>query len=1154
MRSSKLSFTASASPDGSSLSPRFGVKGCRFFLTSLIAGFFLASSAPGQTNSAPVIAYQPGNFATVEGGNYQLAVGAKFYYPISFQWYRNDAPILGATASYYNITVNSDTAANYYCVISNDAGTDRSDTVTVEILGTVADYFTKHPRDQNLYVGEAMALSAQTSNSALNSSVQWFKDGVLVGNGYTYEKKNTTLADAGTYVARFTQNGRTLESDPALVDIRTSGGFTFPGARILWQPGNVSDVGGKPHNFQIVVNGTTPISYQWYVNGVAAVNTIGVGGAQDGSFSFTPPATPIGAVYNVHVVVTNPPGNSISKTATSTITSAIAPLITRHPSGLNLEPGKSGNLSVASSPAAASYRWKRNGVVVQQSASNIYYIYSASAVQAGTYTVDVIDANGGFNTSKAADVKVSSIYRDKPHSPPFFIVQPTTSAFQLGSNAVLRASALSSISAPTYQWIRNGVPLAGATAPTLTLSNIQAADADAYWVVASSSSGTTQSATANVVVTTEPPTPLVITRQPAGSTLNVGDTLSVSVGVTGSPPPTYRWIKDGLFIAGANGPSYTIENAQRGASGRYAVLINNGLAEIGSETATINVVAPITVSAGPVATVGYIGGDATLSVDATSPEALTYQWFKDGTAIPGAQSASLLLTTLRSEQTGDYSVRVSNVDGSVDTAAARLSVEFFPYSGTYRGTFSTGDAWVLEVPVNGRAIFLGSLNTSQQALLAREVLINLDGSFSFGTSGTVAAAESGPLASRYSTTAVTGQINNGNVTGSLPGLGGTLTGTRQNGATSTGPSGLFTARQVNGELGDVLVLSSGDGHALIVQIDLTGMVTSLATTRPDGSFLAETPSTSFAGRLDASHATLTGSYRDLVTGQVTVLRSPSPSSTEPSRLANLASRGLAGDSDRTMIAGFVIGGVNPRRVLIRAVGPTLAPFGVSGTLTDPSLRLFRGSTLAAANEDWSTGGFGEEIRLGAEAVATFPLGTNSRDAAIVANLAPGNYSATVNAPGGATTSGVVLLEVYDLEVDTDRIPVLQNLSARGEVGGGDRALIGGIVVRGDQPKLMLVRAVGPTLASFGVSGALANPRLRIFEGSSVIAENNDWNDGGQGSFVAASTEASGAFALQTNSADAALLIYLNPGSYTAQVESTDNTTGVALLEVYQVTP
>lgn len=271
-------------------------------------------------------------------------------------------------------------------------------------------------------------------------------------------------------------------------------------------------------------------------------------------------------------------------------------------------------------------------------------------------------------------------------------------------------------------------------------------------------------------------------------------------------------------------------------------------------------------------------------------------------------------------------------------------------------------------------------------------------------------------------------------------------------------------------------------------------------------------------------------------------------SAQETRLSNLAVRAQGGAE--TLITGFTIGpGVN-KTVLVRAVGPTLGEFGVGETLADPKLELFTGATKVAENDNWNASDAATFLAVGA-----FPLGANSKDAALIATLAPGNYTAQVSGVGG--TNGIALVEVYEISSSGPR---LINLSTRAHVGIGGNLLIPGITVSpGRGSRRFLIRAVGPTLGGFGVSGALADPKLDLLSGTTTLAENDNWNTA-IGSNSASSTALSdaftqaGAFPLASGSKDSALLVNLSAGSYTLKVSGVANATGAALIEVYDLTP
>jgi hypothetical protein len=265
------------------------------------------------------------------------------------------------------------------------------------------------------------------------------------------------------------------------------------------------------------------------------------------------------------------------------------------------------------------------------------------------------------------------------------------------------------------------------------------------------------------------------------------------------------------------------------------------------------------------------------------------------------------------------------------------------------------------------------------------------------------------------------------------------------------------------------------------------------------------------------------------------------------RLVNLAVRTTAGTDDQTLIVGFVTRG-GDERLLVRGIGPGLAQFGVSGALGDPRLKVSGSFGSLAENDNWD----GDvTITQAAAASGAFALEPASRDAALVRTIAPGIYTAQIT--GLNNTSGIALAEIYHLDA-SGASGSLVNLSARAQVGTGSNLLIAGFAVSGNVSRRVLVRAVGPSLAQFGVAGRLADPKLEVFRGVTKVAENDDWGSAGTAPLTVAFAQV-GAFAFNgPGSFDSALLVTVAAGSYTAQVSGTSGTTGVALVEIYDLGP
>jgi uncharacterized delta-60 repeat protein len=271
------------------------------------------------------------------------------------------------------------------------------------------------------------------------------------------------------------------------------------------------------------------------------------------------------------------------------------------------------------------------------------------------------------------------------------------------------------------------------------------------------------------------------------------------------------------------------------------------------------------------------------------------------------------------------------------------------------------------------------------------------------------------------------------------------------------------------------------------------------------------------------------------------------------RLLNLSSRDqLSGHS--ILFAGFVIEGTGAKTVLLRAVGPGLAAFNVTGPMATPELQLYSSSgALIDQNTGWNSALAPSFTQVGA-----FALQPKSADAALLETLQPGAYTLQVFDPSG--DGGVVLMEIYDATPSPLSAPQrLVNISARGTVSPGVGALIGGFVIGGSANKTVLIRGIGPGLAAFGVSNVLADPVLRVYDANgNVVAENLVWStqtstgtDQVTGADIASVDSSVGAFALTAGSADTALVASLPPGSYTFEVTSASNATGEALGEVYE---
>jgi hypothetical protein len=290
--------------------------------------------------------------------------------------------------------------------------------------------------------------------------------------------------------------------------------------------------------------------------------------------------------------------------------------------------------------------------------------------------------------------------------------------------------------------------------------------------------------------------------------------------------------------------------------------------------------------------------------------------------------------------------------------------------------------------------------------------------------------------------------------------------------------------------------------------------------------------------MNAHVSTLDSLQADDIAGAVSLYGAPPnpPAPTGNGRLAQISTRGDVGSGDNVMIGGFIIPGTETKKVIVRAIGPSLGGLGLSGALQNPILELHDGTgAVIATNDDWRSDQEQEIIDTG---VAP----TNDRESALVADLAPGNYTAVVSGVAGGT--GIALVEVYDLTPESGK---LANISTRALVGINDDVLIGGFIVVGPQSEQLVIRGIGPSLVDKGVPDALANPYLEIYNSNGDLFRSND----NYGNTVSVDTIQNLGLA-PTSYLESAVYFEAAPGNYTAILRPLNSVPGVGLVEIYGV--
>ena len=1075
--------------------------------------------------TAPTITTQPVNVALAPGGNVTFTVAASGSpAPTVFQWQRQPA----GTTGFVNIT--------------NDATYGGATTATLTVTAITAAMHN----DQFRAVVTNYITPDGTSNAATLSTVIAAPvfTSVAAAQFRATEAGTFTVAATGNPAPTFTATGL-----PAWLTLNATTGVLS---------GTAPDTTGSPLSLTITATNGTPVSQTFALTVapfiVAPIFTSGASAqfnaTEVGSFTVTATGAPAPTF-----AATGLPA-WLTLNATTGVLSGTAPDAAGSPLALTIT--ASNGLSATQS-FALSIRVKP----VFTTAANATF----NALQAGTFTVAATGAPAptftatglpAWLTLNATTGVLSGTAPDSVGSPLALtlnannglsttqsfaltiISAPTISASPIGGTIARGQTGNFSVTAAgtgpfSYQWRKDGAAISGATSSTLVVAGAQSVAAGSYSVTVTNSAGSVTSAAAVLNVNT----PAFFITQPRSQTALAGAAVTFSVEAGGSPAPTYQWRLNGSSLPGANSSTLTLFNVQANNSANYDVLISNGVGGGLSSLATLNVVASASapvITASPAPRTVVVGGSTTLSVSASAAPAPTYQWRKSGVAISGATGATLQLANLQLSDSVNYDVVVTNSAGSATSSSAAVTVVRRSFAGTYFGSFggSLGN-YAIYLRGDNSGVFLGYLPGNSTGLRNTEFSVTDLGAFQL-TQGAVSM--SGTIATDGSITGLVGGVSGAALSGARSpdtGLAQSAAGAYQAAAANTSSS-VYGIVSASGQA-FVLVQTSttSDGGQSSLDGDNRITITTarqsiIATIAPDTSGLTVVVTSG------STATTFTGASEAVLATQ---------------RLANISTRARVGTGDSVTIAGFVISGQESKPVLIRAIGPTLRGLGIATALAAPKLELYRSgtSTPIASNTGWSTGGNLSAIIAATNQAGAFALGATSADSVIFATLAPGAYTAVISSANG--TPGVALAEVYDLSAPAVG-QKLFNISTRANTGSGDSTLIAGIVVSGSVPKRVLIRGVGPTLASLGVVGALAQPQLTVIKDGVTVAANSNWSTSPDAAAIAAVSAQVGAFALGATSADAAMIVSLAPGNYSAQVSGANGTSGIAIIEIYEL--
>ena len=1089
-------------------------------------------------------------------------------------FYVNGALLSTDTTAPYTSSIWTPASSGNYTLTAqatdNSGNVTTSTAVTVTIGSNAAPTvsITSPASGLNYSLGNNVLIGAVASDTdGFIASVQFFANGQLIGAKtaapYTFSWKP---ASAGTFAltAVATDNiGSSTTSTAVSITVTSaiapSVSLTNPASGASYGVGT-----SIPLNAAVTGGNGPTAQVEFFINGASL--------SIDSSAPYNTVWTPASAgTYSLIAVATDNAGVSGTSTAINvTVTSNGAPAVRLISPGTNLVVGlgTTVNLSAAASDAdgsIASVRFLSNGTALALVTSSPYRTtYTPSA--AGIYT---IVAQATDNSGNVADSVAQTLTVLGGNAPVVSLVNPSTDLnISADSSLLLSATAETDSSS-----IRRVEFYAGST--LLTTKSTQPytyvwrpASIGTYAIraVAYDANGTgVSSSVSNVSVTSAAANAgafyTQITNPTTGTTVvafrNIN--LSAVTNIGSVSAPAMDFYQDGYLFKTVTSAPYedTFNITVPGNYEFYAVARVSSLVITSAPVAvTVLANAPpaVTLTAPATGSTINVGNSVTIKANASDPDDQidTVKFLVNGQAL-STSSAYPYTATWKPTAEGIYTLTaiVKDSQGSVggnqttsnpiyirvaaltsSSGTANYGADSI-YAGTYAGGSENGKFTAINIGGRNAAYIGYSTTGTAKTYLYNGLTVDSSGSFSSGT-------------------AITGRFNDTGISGTLDSSRLSYIGPIAFANGTTFASGYYTGNLAGRSASTVAAIVGLDGSITAYLADGSYTDAGSSTLDSTGAFDFRLAGGSrITGKADSStgflSGTLSGGPGGTFTGALV-----SGSTFSDGTLRNLSTRGQVGTGSNILIAGFVVGGSSPKQILIRAIGPTLSGFGITGALADSQLELFKGTTRIALNDNWAGN---TAITSASVTVGAFQLTANSLDAVVLAQLDPGAYTAQVSGVGGRT--GVALVELYDVDSVAAFAPQkLINVATRGVVGTGENQLIAGFVVNGTTTKKVLIRGVGPTLTSLGVTGALADPVLQLIQtkGSArtVVRENDNWETGNDVALITAATTKVGAFPVTSGSKDAVLLLNLPPGTYNATVSGVGGTTGVGLVEVYEV--
>ncbi len=595
----------------------------------------------------PGISVAPIGTAVLEGAEAVFAVVAEGSEPLNYQWRREGVDLPGATESKLVLaSVTPSQAGSFMVVVRNAIGTTES--APVPLVVNVPPRITAQPASVTLIEGSPLALNVQAEGTPpLN--YQWHKDGAPLPDAMQPVLGVDTVStnEAGTYWVTVTSPHGTAESEHVTVTALTRPVITL-------EPQDQAVLAGQPVTFEAAVEGSEPLSYQWWFGDSPLADANHV-------LHQIPSVEPAhGGAYQL--IVTNLAGAVTSRVAQLTV--LLPPAITAPLADERVAVGTEVVLRAAvAGSGPMEFEWFKDGASLRRSEDSILTISNASTADSGIYELRVTSPYGETRSSANLTVLV----------PPSISTPPLDAAVLEGAEAVFEVVAEGS-EPLSYQWRREGLDLPGATEPKLVVATVTPSQAGSYTVVVRNAIGTTESAPATLVVHVPPR----ITAQPTAVTLIEGSPLALNVQAEGTPPLSYQWHKDGAPLLTAADPVLVVDPVSTDAAGVYWVVVSSPHGTAESAHVTVTVLTRPVITLEPQDQEILAGQPVTFEASVRGSEPFSYQWWFGESPLADATQALHQIASVQPAHAGAYQLIVTNLAGAATSRVARLTLVYAP--------------------------------------------------------------------------------------------------------------------------------------------------------------------------------------------------------------------------------------------------------------------------------------------------------------------------------------------------------------------------------------------------------------------------------------------------------------------------------------------